>query len=89
MNVSFNGLRKNATNSMNELKSVLDDIIKLDSYDSVSIELKEDLIKKYNEAAMFVDTFNCLYDDNIEGDFDELINLEVDRLEDFQEEIDE
>lgn len=34
---------------------------------------------------MRVDFFNCLYDDNVDGDMDDLSDLSVDRLEEFEE----
>lgn len=79
MNVSFDGLRTNATRSMNRLQDVIKGIIENDDiYDSE----KEELIEKFNEAAMFVDTFNCLYDDKVEDDFNNMEDLSIDRLED-------
>lgn len=52
MNVSFDGLRKNATRSMNILHTTLSKII-----DESDLEerYKKDLIKEFNDAAMFVD----------------------------------
>ena len=35
MNVSFNGMRKNATDSMNELADVIKEVIQLKSYEEV------------------------------------------------------
>ncbi len=46
---------------------------------------REDLIKEFNEAAMFVDCMNCLYDDDVDGDMNDLSDLNISRLEDLQE----
>lgn len=82
MNVSFDGLRKNATRSMNTLHTTLQKII--NEYDMYEID-REDLIKEFNEAAMFVDSMNCLYDDNVDGDINDLSDLSILRLEDLEE----
>lgn len=78
MEVSFDGLRKNATRSMNDLHTTLQRII--NEYDMYERD-REDLIKEFNQAAMFVDTFNCLYDDSVEGDMNDLSDLSISRLE--------
>lgn len=80
MNVSFDGLRTNATRSMNVLHDEVKKILHVDSYDDISDIQKSDLIKSFNEAAMFVDTFNCLYDDDVEDDMNNMENLSIDRL---------
>ena len=82
MNVSFDGLRKNATRSMNILHTTLSKII-----DESDLEerYKKDLIKEFNDAAMFVDCMNCLYDDNVDGDMNDLSGLSISRLEDLEE----
>ena len=86
MKVSFDGLRTNATRSMNKLHDVIKDVIESDDiYDSE----KEELIEKFNEAAMFVDTFNCLYDDNVEDDMNNMADLSIDRLNDLEEDEDD
>ena len=81
MKVSFNGLRKNATRSMNTLHGKVDNILKAygdDIYDSD----KEELVEIFNQAAMFVDSFNCLFDAEVEGDMDDLSDeIQVHRLE--------
>jgi hypothetical protein len=81
MTVSFDGLRKNATRSMNTLHGKLDNILKAygdDIYDSD----KEELVEIFNQAAMFVDSFNCLFDPDVEGDMDNLSDeISVNRLE--------
>lgn len=85
MNVNFNGLRRNATKSMNALHSTLNKIIT--EYDMYEKD-REDLIKEFNEAAMFVDCMNCLYDDSVQGDMHNLSNLSISRLEDLEEDED-
>ena len=85
MKVSFNGMRRNATNSMNELAGAIKEVIELKSYEEVDDDLKKRLIDCFNDSAMRVDFFNCLYDDSIDGDMDNLSDLSVDRLKEFEE----
>lgn len=83
MNVSFNGLRINATRSMNKLFDVLEDVL---ANDDICEDNKIQIIEKFNESAMFVDSFNCLYDPDVDGDMDNLSDeLSVCRLEDIEE----
>lgn len=84
MNVNFNGMRRNATDSMNELSGVIKEVIELKSYEEVDNDLKKRLIDCFNDSAMRVDFFNCLYDDTVDGDMDDLSDLSVDRLEEFE-----
>jgi len=84
MTVSFNGLRKNATRSMNKLFDVLEDVLE---NDDICIDNKIQIVEKFNEAAMFVDSFNCLFDPDVDGDMDNLSDeLSVSRLKDVEEE---
>ena len=83
MNVSFDGLRTNATRSMNRLHDTLKGIIEND--DIYDYE-KEELLEKFNEAAMFVDSFNCLFDPDVEDDMNCMDELSIDRLEEPEEE---
>ena len=85
MKVSFNGMRRNATDSMNELASAIKEVIELKSHEEVDNDLKKKLIDCFNDSAMRVDFFNCLYDDSVDGDMDDLSDLSVDRLEEFEE----
>lgn len=85
MNVSFNGLRKNATYAMNQLWDILNTVLDEDTHQDIDVDLKKEIIKKFNDAAMFVDTFNCLYDDSVEGDMDNLSDLSISRLEDLED----
>ena len=85
MNVSFDGLRRNTTNAMNRLYDVLNTVLDEDTHQKIDTDLKEEIIKKFNQAAMFVDTFNCLYDDSVEGDMNNLSHLSISRLEDLEE----
>ena len=82
MNVSFDGLRTNATRSMNRLYDAIKDVI---DNEDISIDNKIDLIDTFNESAMFVDTFNCLYDDTVEDDMNNMKNLSIDRLEEIED----
>ncbi len=86
MNVSFDGLRTNATRSMNRLHDTIEEIVKAGDYHTLSIDEKNELIEKFNESAMLVDSFNCLYDDDVEGDLNNMEELSVDRLDELEDE---
>ena len=79
MKVNFNGMRKVATSDMNRLHSVLDELLSKYS-DTLSPYEQEAIIEAYNRAAQSVEIFNCLYDDNVEGDMDDLSDMGVNRL---------
>lgn len=80
MKVSFDGMRKNATNSMNGLHSIIEDILFKSDLDE---NMKEDLILRFNTVATMVDSFNCLFDPTVEDDFNDLTDvLSIERLED-------
>lgn len=78
MRVSVDGLRKNATYSMNRLYDRLKEIIESGNLDD---NQKKELISKWNESARYVSTFNCLYDDSIEDDMNNLSDLDIDTFE--------
>ena len=82
MNVSFDELRTNATRSMNRLHDTIKDIVE---DDDISDSERKELVFRFNDAAMFVDSFNCLYDDNVEDDMNSMDDLNIDRLDDFEE----
>jgi len=78
---NFNGMRCNATRSMNRLKNVLAEVVALDSYDSVDESLKKRIKSAFDEAAQNVDVMNCLFDDEVVGDMDDLSDkLNVNRF---------
>ncbi|UFH59810.1 hypothetical protein [Sulfurovum mangrovi] len=79
MQVSFDGMRRNATNAMNALQGNIEDMLKKYEYDLYDSD-RQDLIESFNEAAMFVDMFNCLFDDDVDGDMNNLSDLEINRL---------
>lgn len=83
MNASFDGMRRNATRSMNKLHDILKDI--LEEYDLYEHH-HQSLIEAFNNAAQNVDMFNCLYDDEVQGDVNNLSDLSIDRLDDLEEE---
>lgn len=76
MNVSMDGLRRNATYSMNELHQVIKDII---DNNNITDDEETELIEAFNQSAQFVDTFNCIYDDE-DDDFN-LLEIEIKRFE--------
>jgi len=80
MNVSFNGMRKNATSSMNSLQQKIQELFDEDKYSDIDDDLKKELAESFNEAAQSVDIFNRLSDDSVEDDFDEL-DIDIKRFE--------
>ena len=80
MNVSFDGLRSNATRSMNRLYAEIKDITEKYKDDFYHGE-DDDLMKAFNEAAMYVDTFNCLEDDAVKDDMNCMDDLSVNRFD--------
>jgi hypothetical protein len=86
MNVSFNGMRRNATRAMNDLKDVLDTAMMDESCQNIDVDFKIAIVEKFNRAAFMVDSFNCLFDPDVDGDMDDLSNeLSVITLEDIEE----
>jgi len=77
MKVSFDELRKNATTSMNELSKAIKVIVESDSFDYIKATYKEELISKFNKAAICVSSFNCIFDDNDKDDINDLSYLEI------------
>ena len=66
--VSIDGLRKQATHSVNRLALSIRDA--LEEIDDECI--LEELIENFNQVASNVGIFNCLYDNDCEGDFNDL-----------------
>lgn len=75
MNISFDGLRKNATQNMNSLYATIQEII---SNGNIRDYEAEELTKAFNGAAEYVDVFNCLEDDS--GEF-EALDISISRLD--------
>ncbi len=47
--------------------------------------INKEVVDFFNEAAMFVDSFNCLFDPEVDGDMDDLSDeLSITRLEDIE-----
>ena len=82
MEANFDGMRRNATANMNELGKFLEEeILIMDNYD-IDDEIKEKLVKAFNDAAQSVDVMNCLYDDAVVDDMNDLSEvLEIKLLE--------
>lgn len=81
MKISFDGMRITATASMNALHETIFEIIE---DDDICSGIKEDLIKRFNDAAMDVNFFNCLYDNEVEDDFNEMDDLSIKRFENME-----
>lgn len=73
MNVNFDGMRKNATSRMNDVSYEIQQLIKK-AEDGAYFDLEdfEELAESFNNAAGSVDVFNCLYDENIDNDMNDL-----------------
>lgn len=73
MKASFDNMRIFATGSMNSLGEVLQDeiLIVSDSY-YIDDELKRKIINAFNHTAQRINALNCLYDDNIPDDVNDL-----------------
>ena len=71
MKVSFNGLRKNLCRCFNE---VSENVKQQNSYprDCEKAFLKEEFEEKFNELGSHIGAFLCIYEPNIDGDFDDL-----------------
>lgn len=83
MKANFNGMRRTATKDMNDLHGILGKI--LAKYEDTLLNRERDeLIAAYNSAAQSVAMFNCLYDDSVDGDMNDLSDLDIARLEDTQ-----
>ena len=82
MGANFDGMRRNATANMNKLGKFLEEeILIMDNYD-IDDEIKEKLVKAFNDAAQSVDVMNCLYDDAVVDDMNDLSEvLEIKLLE--------
>ena len=78
MKVNIDGLRRNATRSVNDLHRVLEEIINSGNLD---YDQEEELINGFNEVARFIGILNCVYDPNIEDDMNDLSDLETKYLE--------
>ena len=79
MKVNFDGMRRNATSSMNDLHRVIESIIE---NDHILDSEKEELIEAFNYSAESVDVFNILSDDADEN-FNDL-DIEINRLEEIE-----
>lgn len=85
MEANFDGMRRNATANMNELHTVLKELIDCGWVRDEFIEVK--IIEAFNDAAQSVDVMNCLYDPNVEDDMNDLSDvLSIDRLDKKEEE---
>lgn len=73
MKACFDGMRRNATRRMNDLGYEIKQLVEM-AEDGKYFELEdfENLIESFNNSAGAVDVFNCLYDNNIEDDINDL-----------------
>lgn len=86
MKANFDGMRRNATARMNDLGYEIKELLEM-AKDGKYFELEdfEDLVNSFNSSAGAVDVLNCLYDDSIEDDMNDLsdvLNIDLIELED-------
>ena len=85
MKANFDGMRKNATNRMNDLGQEIKELLEMAKVGKYfEIEDFEDLINSFNSSAGAVDVFNCLYHDSIDDDINDLsevLNIDLIELE--------
>ena len=74
MKVSMDGLRINATRSMTDLYYAIEEALNDDWIDD---SVKQNLKDKYDDAARMLTTFNCLYDDRVEDDFNNMSDVDT------------
>ncbi len=86
MKANFDNMRRTATAQMNVLQQVLNvQILSMANYGEESARQVE-IAEAFNDLAYSVDMLNCIYDDDIEDDANDLSEeLEIKRLE-FEEE---
>jgi len=78
MKISFDGIRKNTTANINELCEVLKEALDEINDD----DLKERLRVAFNNTAQSIDFINCIQDDDVEDDINDLSEiLSVQKLE--------
>lgn len=92
MKANFDGMRKNATHRMNYLGYKIKELLEMAKDGKYFVvEDFEDLINSFNSSAGAVDVLNCLYDNNVEDDINDLsdlINIDLIEVEEIQEEED-
>jgi hypothetical protein len=73
MKVSFNGLRKNLCGTFNESSEIMekytDGINHHDYHDDC---LMDEFKEKFNELGSIIEVLLCVYEPDIDGDFDDL-----------------
>lgn len=87
MKACFDGMRRNATRRMNDLGCEIKELLEM-AEDGKYFD-KDDfanLIEYFNSSAGAVDIFNCLYDNNIEDDMNDLSDEICIDLIEFEEE---
>lgn len=84
MKACFDGMRTNATRRMNDLGNEIKELLEM-AKDGKYFEIEdfENLVKYFNNCAGAVDVFNCLYDDSVEDDMNDLsYELEINLITD-------
>jgi len=81
MKINFDNMRRRATYDINTLAQTLKEVIELESWESVSDTLKNEIIVAFNNASLSTGMFNILFDDGVDGDFSNLSDLETVKLD--------
>lgn len=88
MKACFDEMRRNATGKMNDLGQEIKELLEM-AKDGKYFEIEdfENLVDSFNKSAGSVDVLNCLYDDNVEDDMNDLsdeIEIQLIEIEDFK-----
>ncbi len=72
MKVSFDGIRRATTATMDDLGVSIQDMLIADKYNDIEDEYKQNVVEKFNEARKMVMGINCLQDDDVVDDLNDL-----------------
>ncbi|MDD3344717.1 MAG: hypothetical protein PHR87_14230 [Sulfurospirillaceae bacterium] len=93
MKANFDNMRIFTTGSMNAFGEVLqDEILSVSDSYYIDDDLKRKIVNAFNHAAQRINALNCLFDDNIQDDVNDLsddIEVGLLKLEDKEEDDDE
>lgn len=76
MNVSIDGLRLNMTSDVAKLKSTIEHLL-ADVGDYADSSAKQELMDAFDQVAQDSNILNCVFDDNVAGDFNDLSDNRV------------
>ena len=79
MKVNFDNIRKKTTKEFNELGKGLDKLLEQYDWEVLDKDMQE-IVAKYNNLREMIITLNCLHDDEVADDINDLANLHVMRI---------